>query len=175
MAAHLIWTSCAQDILCHFPITSHSKYNLVLITIAAVTKVTLHLHSGFVSRWPKVIELKSMVPLASCDTQLVETSFATSVSSLTSVSLGFVLSLAEGQANPKVQARRAGLLGRAVLRTAILSKFFGYEAPKGPNLPGPSDQAQSMALRAMRLQLANQAEGLMASLVSHMALWAMCS
>ena len=34
---------------------------------------------------------------------------------------GFVLSLAEGQANPKVQARRAGLLGRAVLRTAILS------------------------------------------------------
>ena len=35
--------------------------------------------------------------------------------------LVFVLSLAEGQANPKVQARRAGLLGRAVLRTAILS------------------------------------------------------
>ena len=33
--------------------------------------------------------------------------------------LVFVLSLAEGQANPKVQARRAGLLGRAVRRTAI--------------------------------------------------------
>ena len=29
-----------------------------------------------------------------------------------------------------------------------------YEAPKGPNSPGPKDQAQSMARRAMRLQLA---------------------
>ena len=43
------------------------------------------------------------------------------LASLESHPLVFVLSLAEGQANPKVQARRAGLLGRAVLRTAILS------------------------------------------------------
>ena len=67
--------------------------------------------------------------VSSCRRQRVKSNMAEGHIAILSWSFGpavtpplllvFVLSLAEGQANPKVQARRAGLLGRAVLRTAI--------------------------------------------------------